>query len=303
MQKLNEKIHHLEQPGLVISSFGSSVAVEADNGQVVQCQLHRNQDLPVVGDKVRWQMENNTGIITAIQPRSSLLARGDHRGKKKPLAANIDAILIVMAPLPVFSTYLIDRYLMMAELLNIQPALVLNKIDLLRDAARATAIESLIPYRQMRYPVLFTSAKSGEGLEKLEAYLKQKTVVLAGPSGVGKSSLIAAFYDAEPIRTTEVSPKGTGKHTTTATRLYHLASGGNVIDSPGVRELNLWPVTQQEILHGFKEFRLFLGECRFRDCKHLAEPNCAIKSAVATGKISTERYANYQAMVDEHKKP
>ena len=130
-----------EQHGLVISYFGNSVAVEAEDGQVFQCHLHRNQDLPVVGDQVIWQFgTGNTGTVSSILPRRSLLSRGDGRGKMQPIAANIDVIAIVMAPSPIFSEYLVDRYLVAAELVNIQPVLVLNKTDLLNVASQQAAL-------------------------------------------------------------------------------------------------------------------------------------------------------------------
>ena len=287
-----------EQQGLVISYFGNSVAVEADDGQVFQCQLHRNQELPVVGDRVRWLLGNGgTGTILAIEPRVSLLARGDAHGKQKLIAANVDEIVIVMAPPPVFSEYLVDRYLVAAELLKINPIIVMNKIDLLNDTDRKSAQDHLKLYGSIGYPIVFSSIYLKDGLSELAAYLKNKTAVLVGPSGVGKSSIITALGSREPIRVNEVSPKGTGKHTTTATRLYHLPQGGQLIDSPGVREFNLWPVSKQEMLRGFKEFQQFLSGCRFRDCQHTVEPGCAVQVALADGKISPQRFLSYQELM------
>lgn len=286
--------------GLIISYFGSSVAVEGNNGQVFQCHLRRNQELPVVGDSVLWQQESeNTGIITGVLPRRSLLARGDGRGKMKPIAANLDAILIVMAPPPIFSEYLVDRYLVAAELLNIQPIIVLNKVDLLDKETQKAALDRLKPYQDIPYVVVLSSIFQHEKLEELHIHLKNKTAVLVGPSGVGKSSLIVAFGQDEVIRIGDVSAKGAGKHTTTATRLYHLPHGGNLIDSPGVREFNLWPVSKQEILSGFKEFQHFLSGCKFRDCLHVVEPGCAVQAAVSSGKISPQRFESYQALMKE----
>jgi ribosome biogenesis GTPase / thiamine phosphate phosphatase len=300
MQKHNENSHAREQHGLVISYFGSSVAVEADDGQVFQCQLHRNQELPVVGDEVLWQLEKgNTGIITVIEPRRSLLSRGEGHGKIKPIAANIDTILIVMAPPPIFSEYLVDRYLVAAELLKIKPILVLNKIDLLNDTTEQAAYDRLELYRRIPYEVVLSSIYRENGLRHLADGLKGKTGVLAGPSGVGKSSIIAALGNTEQIRIGDVSSKGGGKHTTTATRLYHLPQGGHLIDSPGVREFTLWPVNEQEVLCGFHEFQPFVGSCKFRDCKHLVEPGCAVQAAVASGKINQLRFASYQALMKE----
>jgi ribosome biogenesis GTPase len=297
------KENALGQQGLVISYFGNSVAVEAENGQVFQCHLRRNQDLPVVGDKVCFELgQGETGTIITIEPRRSLLARGDNRGKSKPIAANIDAIVIVMSPPPIFSEYLVDRYLIASELLHIPPILVLNKMDLLTDATRQAAMDRLLPYRHIPYPVVLSSARTQEGLHDLGLQLKDRMAVLVGPSGVGKSSIIAGLGNDLAIRVGDVSPKGAGKHTTTATRLYHLPQGGSLIDSPGVREFNLWSVNQKEVLQGFKEFQHFLEGCKFRDCLHLVEPGCAVQAATASGKISQERFKSYQELMKEANK-
>lgn len=292
------------QSGLVISYHGHSVAVETEHGQVFQCYLRRNQDQPVVGDYIQFKVEGNEqGQVVAIKPRRSLLARGDQRGKLKPIAANIDAIIIVMAPPPIFSEYLVDRYLIAAQLLNIPAGLVLNKTDLLNDDTYTQALDHLKPYHEVANPVILSSALTRQGLEELKKYLQNKAAVLVGPSGVGKSSIIAALSETPSIMTTAVSTKGAGKHTTTATKLYHLPQGGRLIDSPGVRDFNLWPVTANEILQGFKEFNDFLPACKFRDCSHVVEPGCAVQAAVKAGKISAKRYQNYQTLMKEFKRP
>jgi ribosome biogenesis GTPase len=288
-----------EQLGLVISYFGNSVAVEAADGQVFPCHLRRNQTLPVVGDEVHWHLEkDNTGLIKDILPRRTTLARGDGHGNMKVIAANIDIIVIVMAPLPVFSAALVDRYLIASEVLGIEAVLAVNKIDLLSEAEKQKTEQYLQVYRGVPYSVLLTSAKTDEGLDQLAAHLQNKVSVLVGPSGVGKSSIIADLVQQD-IRVNEVSPKGAGKHTTTATRLYHLPNGGKLIDSPGVRDFTLWPVTKQEVLCGFKEFHAYLTGCKFRDCIHTVEPGCAVQKAVADGKIAPERFACYQAFMKE----
>ena len=285
--------------GQVISYFGNSVAVEAEDGQVFPCHLRRNQALPVVGDWVQWIYEGeNQGIIQSIEPRSSLLFRGDARGKTKSIAANVDIMMIVMAPSPIFSEYLVDRYLVAAEILNIKPILVINKIDLLDEESKQKLSTSLQSYYKIPYSVLLTSIYKSESLSDISLALQDKTAVLVGPSGVGKSSLISILSKDE-IRTKAVSPKGAGKHTTTATRLYHLPYGGQLIDSPGVREFNLWPVEPSEILRGFKEFQPYLSGCKFRDCQHLVEPGCGVQEAVKNGKVSEQRYTSFQALIRE----
>lgn len=304
MQQTTEKEQQPEAVGLIISYFGNSVAVEAQDGQVFQCHLKRNQPLPVVGDRVRFVPDpTHRGTVISIEPRSSVLTRGDKRGKTRPIAANVDAILIVMAPPPIFSEHLVDRYLIAAELLQIEPILVLNKIDLLDAAGLNAAQERLAPYAQVPYQVVFSTTLGQSGLQGLSDVLKKRTAVLVGPSGVGKSSIIAGLGSEESIRIGEVSAKGSGKHTTTATRLYHLPDGGQLIDSPGVREFNLWPVSEQELLGGFKEISAYARGCRFRDCRHMAEPGCAVQAAVESAKISPLRYASFKELMNEFASP
>lgn len=287
----------IEQRGLVISYFGHTVAVESEQGQIIHCQLHRNQTLPVVGDIVWWQASQaETGTILRIEPRRNQLTRQKGKGKPQPLAANLDDVLIVMAPAPIFSEYLIDRYLLAATLLHLHAALILNKIDLLSESELEKTKAQLAPYQAIGYPVIMTSMKTGAGLADLKHLLQSRSSVLVGPSGVGKSSIIHQLVKSEDIRIREVSDKGAGKHTTTATRLYHLPDGGSLIDSPGVREFNLWEVTPAEVLQGFKEFTPFIHQCKFRNCQHLVEPGCAVQAAVANGKISAARYANFQQL-------
>lgn len=305
MPKKPEKSHSHEQQGLVISYHGSTVEVEIADGRVVSCHLRRNQALPVVGDVVRWQSEagDESGIVLGIVPRRSVLARADGRGRMKPIVANIDLLVIVMAPPPVFSAHLVDRYLAAAELLHIQPVLVINKADLLETTALAALEAELQCYRNVPYPVVLSSVVYKDGLSDLAAVLRGKCGVLVGPSGVGKSSLITALGSEEDIRVGDVTARGAGKHTTTATRFYHLQGGGSLIDSPGVREFNLWPITKAEVLHTFREFQDYLSGCRFRDCTHAVEPGCAVQQAVADGKISQQRFKSYQELLKLSIKP
>lgn len=297
-----EEIPAQDLTGLVISYFGSSVAVLAPDGQVFQCQLHRNQALPVVGDQVHWHLDkDSTGTVISIDPRRNVFSRGDGHGKLKAIAANIDYIVIVMAPPPVFSEHLIDRYLIAAELLGIKPMIVVNKIDLLDEAALVELKARLAAYVAIPYTVVLASTREPGGLDTLVHALSKQAAVLVGPSGVGKSSIINAIGQDLSIRVSAVSKKGAGKHTTTATRLYQLPEGGCLIDSPGVREFNLWPVTAKEILRGFPEFTPYAMNCRFRDCAHLVEPGCKVQEAIEAGKISAKRKESYQELIKTFK--
>lgn len=284
--------------GLVVSYFGQSVMVEMPSGELVQCHLRRNQLTPVVGDRVKVQKnQDQMGIIIELLPRRTVLGRADNRGEMRVIAANVDMLIIVMAPPPIFSTYLVDRYLIAASLLGLEPLIVMNKADLLTASIEAEAVQDLNIYKDVGYKTLMTSVTKEKGLDQLQRYLQSKTAVLVGPSGVGKSSIIALLAKTIPIKVGEVSNKGAGKHTTTATRLYHLPQGGHLIDSPGVREFGLWPVSAEKILAGFKEFEHYLGRCKFKDCKHLVEPGCGVQEAVAAGNISKERFLSYQQLM------
>lgn len=301
MQTLTEDNQQATHYGLIISYFGKSVAVEAEDGQEYQCHLRRNQALPVVGDRVVWLPgPEKSGTILEILPRTNVLARGEVHGKAKPIAANVDYMVIVMAPPPIFSEHLVDRYLVAAELLGIKPVLLINKIDLCSATELSQLKERLTHYESIAHAVLFASVLQGDGLPLLADLFKDKLAVLVGPSGVGKSSLISHLVN-QAIRVQEVSPKGTGKHTTTATRLYHLPTGGYVVDSPGLRDFSLWTITPEEVRQGFKEFAPYLTGCRFRDCRHLVEPGCQLLEAAASGKIHPQRFANYLTLIKEAK--
>jgi len=288
------------QLGLLITRYGKQLEVEAEDGKLYQCHSRQNLFDLVVGDKVLWQAApNQTGIISACLPRQSLLARSSYRQELKPIAANVDQILLVIAPEPIPTTLLLDSYIVAAEHAGISLSLVVNKADLL--AQQSTQLMQLLDaYQSLGYEVTMTSSLSEMGLSALSKLLAHKTSVFVGQSGVGKSSLIAKLIPQTAVTVGKLAGNTKlGAHTTSASRLYHLAMGGNIIDSPGIREFALGPLTKEQITKGFKEFGPFLGQCRFHNCQHLQEPNCALQQAVSDNKISSSRLANYQRLVTE----
>ena len=291
-----------EQEGLVITHYGSQLDVEClhgdQKGQIFRCHLRANIERLVTGDRVAWRAGKElTGIIVAALPRHSVLNRPDPRGELKPIAANIDQIIVVFSPLPKPSTMLLDRYLVAVELSHIEPILLLNKYDLINKDE-----QHLIPmiqrYRDIGYTVLTSSTVNNQGLNELHEVLDQRISVLVGQSGVGKSSLINSLLPGADLRIGDVSENsGLGIHTTTSARLFHIPSGGELIDSPGIREFGLWHLKPNELIHGFRDITPFLGLCKFRDCNHQAEPGCAVLKAVKDGSITKQRFDNYKQIL------
>ncbi len=288
-----------EQEGLVVAHYGTQVAVESAPGNSQRCHLRANLEGLVTGDRVVWCEGDPMGVVVAQRERHSVLSRPDPYGKLKPVAANIDQILLVIAPFPEPHANLIDRYLVAAEVVGIEPVILLNKMDLLAaDPARQTALNDLLAiYPTLGYRVLRTSIMDS-GLQELHSALRARTSVFVGQSGVGKSSLVNVLLPEADIRVgalSENTQKGT--HTTTTAQLWHLTCGGTLIDSPGIREFGLWHMSREQVEQGFREFRALLGTCKFRDCQHEHEPGCAILGAVQSGAISATRLDSYRRIV------
>lgn len=287
--------------GLVVARFGAELEVEDDSGMVYRCTSRRKFGAVVCGDRVIWRpTHNDAGVIMERLPRSTLLIRPDDSGREKPIAANISRIVIVATAKALrdreyhLNHDLIDRYLVAAESLHITPIIVVNKFDLLTEQERHRLQQDMRPYHDLGYEVIHTSAKQAHGLAQLTRRLENQTCVFVGESGVGKSSIIGTLLADAGIRVGKVSAaSGKGKHTTTATTLYHLDGGGNLIDSPGVREFGLIHIEPTALAFNFIEFRPYLGQCKFHNCIHDAEPQCALKQAVDEGRISRRRYENY----------
>lgn len=292
-----------EQTGLVIAHFGVQVEVEAQDGdqrgQVFRCHLRANLPALVTGDQVVWRPGNQgIGVIVAQLPRHSELCRPDTRGQLKPVAANVDLIVIVFAPLPEPHANLIDRYLVAAEHAGIAPLLLLNKADLI-DAHNQPALDALLSvYRTLGYSLLEVSAHDGAGMDALRQRLDGQVSVFVGQSGVGKSSLVNSLLPGVDTRVGALSEMtGKGTHTTTTARLFHFPGGGELIDSPGIREFGLGHVSRADVDAGFIEFQDLLGRCRFRDCKHDREPGCALLKALEEGRIQPQRMQSYRHII------
>jgi ribosome biogenesis GTPase len=293
--------------GTVLRARSGFYTVQTDAG-LIECQLRgrvkrerRATDLAVIGDRVELtRIDDATGVIESIEPRESRFSRRQPgpRGswKEDVLVANLDQVLVVFAcadPLP--NPRLVDRFLVVAETNEIEAIIVVNKVDLCgTDAARAAFAE----YERLGYPVHLVSARERIGVDSLRQRLGDRISVVTGPSGVGKSTLLNALQPGLHLGTGEVSTAlHKGRHTTTVAELLPVAEGGYVADTPGLRELALWEVAPSELAWAFPEFRPHLGGCAFNDCRHLDEPRCAVRAALAAGEIAEQRYDSYRRIL------
>jgi ribosome biogenesis GTPase / thiamine phosphate phosphatase len=279
--------------GRVILHLGKSLAVETPTGNVIACHTRRRLSTAAVGDWVLWEpCEGNLGRVVQILPRTSLLLRPGRNGKTRPVAANLDQLLIVFSVRPPCDFLLIDQYLVVCERHSINPILIFNKIDL--SCGKETIAPQLSVYRSLGYRILNISAKTGQGLTELRGILAGHTSMLAGQSGVGKSSLTNALLPDKELRVAALSRgSGHGKHTTTTATLYHLPDGGDLIDSPGVAIFGLAEISEQALAEGFREFKEHIEHCRFHNCRHVNDKGCAVRAAVDQRIISRDRYQRF----------
>jgi len=281
--------------GRIVASFGRRYLVELADSSTLDCVTRGKRGLLACGDRVTVaRSATGKGVIEAVGARTTLLFRSD-RARQKLVAANVTQIVIVVAPVPAFSEDLVNRCLAAAEHGSMAALIALNKSDLPQAPAALAALEH---YRRIGYRLVALSAK--RDLQPLAQYLKAETSVLVGQSGMGKSTIINGLIPAAAVRVAEISAAlDSGRHTTTHTRLYHLDAASHVIDSPGLQLFGLHHVDGPALAQAFVEFRPWLGQCRFRNCRHASEPGCAVAAACKRGKINAGRLASYRGLLRE----
>jgi ribosome biogenesis GTPase len=286
----------LKHEGTIVAAHGRQYLVELTTGEVLLCFPRGKKSELACGDRVGIERSGDgQGVVESIAPRNTLLYRSN-QFKQKLIAANVTQIVVVVATEPSFSDELITRCLVAAESQDIGALIVLNKCDL---GERVAAAErTLAPFAKLGYPLLRLSARAGA--QALRPYLSGHTSVLVGQSGMGKSTLTNALIPDAQAPTREISESlDSGKHTTTSATLYRLDASSLLIDSPGMQEFGLHHLSPGEIEHGFVELRPLLGQCRFRNCRHDREPDCAIHAALKDGAIDARRYAAFRALCAE----
>lgn len=281
--------------GTVVAAYGRRYTVELDDRQRISCVTRGKKTDLACGDQVEIHLtDRHEGVIERVSPRHSLLYRSNAY-RSKLLAANITQLVIVLATQPSFYETLLNRCLIAAEVIGIRTLIVLNKCDL---DENDDALAALQHYQALGYPLQRLSAR--EDINPLRSWLTGQRSLLVGQSGMGKSTIINALIPDASVRTQEISRTlDSGKHTTTATHLYHLDENSQLIDSPGLQEFGLSHLTTDQLEHAFVEFRPYLGKCRFNNCKHLREPGCAITIAAQAGQIHDRRLACYQDLLRE----
>jgi ribosome biogenesis GTPase len=281
--------------GIVTAAYGKRYGVELEDGRQISCVTRGKKNDLACGDVVQVKLtDSHEGVVESFNPRSSLLYRSNAY-KTKLLAANVTQVVIVLATQPSFYEALLNRCLIAAEAAGIGVLIVLNKCDL---AKNDDAMQALKLYQGLGYQVQPLSAK--QDIEPLKQWLKGHTSVLVGQSGMGKSTIVNALLPDLQVRTQEVSTVlDSGKHTTTAAHLYHLDENSHLIDSPGLQEFGLHHLSVDQLERAFIEFRPYLGKCRFNNCRHLKEPDCAVIQATESGQIAPLRLACYQDLFGE----
>ncbi len=293
--------------GIVTKSTGSWYQVMDDDGQNYECRIKgkfRTQGIkttnPIaVGDFVEFELEpgQQSGVINTLLPRRNYIIRRSVNLSKQTqiIGANLDqAVLVVTLASPATSTGFIDRFLVTAEAYSIPAILVFNKLDLFSEEGLEILAEYMALYEGLGYPCYAVSALKGEHIQELQELLKDKTTLVSGHSGVGKSTLINAVVPGLELKTGIISEwSDKGKHTTTFAEMIMLPFGGKLIDTPGIRELGIVDIEPQELSHYFPEMRALMNQCKFHNCRHINEPGCAVLEALENGEIDSSRYDSY----------
>lgn len=297
--------------GRVIKSTGSWYTVETTAGDVIDCRVRgklrikgiRSTNPVAVGDIVDVEGEEDSYVIVNIHERKNYIVRRSVNLSKQShiIAANLDlAVIVVTLKNPTTFPTFIDRFCVAAEAYHIPVAIVVNKADLLDEGEIEVANHFLTVYANLGYQTLITSAEEGQGLEEFKTLLQDKTVLLSGHSGVGKSKLVSAIDPTLKVKVGEISDfHQMGKHTTTFARMYRLDRGGYIVDTPGIRGFGLVHFEKEELAGYFPEMRELLPECKFYNCIHVSEPGCAVKTALETGQVAQTRYNSYLNMLEE----
>ncbi|MCH1459031.1 MAG: ribosome small subunit-dependent GTPase A [Luminiphilus sp.] len=283
--------------GIIIARFSKAAIVMDENNDVHRCHLRPNLAHLVAGDRVLWQKNEQGGVVSTQLERQSEIKRPDVRGQLKAVAANVDLIVIVIAPEPEPFGNLIDRYLVAAYLAGIDTVIALNKSDLVATNKESRAL--LKRYETIGHTVIETGPDD-QSTSALNDLLGDQTAVFVGQSGVGKSSMINRLIPDQELRVGALSESVLkGKHTTTTTEVFLRPEGGLIIDSPGIREFGLQHVAPEDVAPGFKEFHPYIDHCKYRDCRHLVEQGCAVLAALEAGSISKERYDSFVNIVKD----
>ena len=305
--KTNKRAPHTKKEqqkllkGRIIAHLGKALIVEDEQDRTARCKKRTQLQQPAVGDYVEWiKTEDDAGRVENVLERRSLLSRPAKNGQTRPVAANLDQIVIIIAVKPTIDPLLLDQYLIVCEFQEIKPLIVLNKVDLLDEGSRKSTDELILLYRNLSYEVIEVSAVEKSGLDKLRKRLKNETSILVGQSGVGKSTITNSLLPDLDLQTKALSTaSGLGKHTTTSSTLYKLPEGGDIIDSPGVNIFGLAHITEQNLAYGYREIKHLAEHCKYSNCLHLKEPKCAVKDAVETGDVSKKRYLRYLKLRDK----